>query len=192
MTKQKFSVLDGMRGIAALFVLTRHTGNFWGVWLFKSYLAVDLFFILSGFVIAHAYDQKLQSGQISNKQFVLIRIIRLAPVYLLALLLATTVSASVGAVDGHAHTVSQILISALFSAFFLPSYMPGSAAFFPLIGPSWSLFFELIANFLYAAFRSRLTPKALPILLIFFGALVAFCSFRNGNLLPLPGLSFSA
>ena len=74
MTQRRFSYLDGLRGMAAIFILTRHTGQFWGYSFYRSYLAVDIFFVLSGFVIAYAYDNKMKSGQMSIKQFFLIRI----------------------------------------------------------------------------------------------------------------------
>jgi len=182
MSKQKFAVLDGMRGIAALFILTRHTGSFWDIWLYKSYLAVDLFFILSGFVIAHAYDQKLQRGILTNKDFFAIRVIRLAPVYVMALALAVAVALMSGTMDGEAVSTSQIMWSAAFALFFLPSHVVGIVSLFPLIGPAWSLFFELIANFLYAGLRARLTEKAMPTLLVLLGLLVCFCSYMNGGL----------
>ena len=184
MTKQKFAVLDGMRGIAALFVLTRHTSNFWGFWLFKSYLAVDLFFILSGFVIAHAYEEKLLRGVISNRQFFLIRIIRLYPVYALSLVLAAglAIFAGLHTVDSHGVMLWQIVMTIVLAMLFLPSYVPGVPALFPLNDPAWSLFFELTVNFMYAVIRPWLTDKRLTALLVFFGLLVCFCSFKNGGL----------
>jgi len=184
MTKQKFAVLDGMRGIAALFILTRHTGNFWGFWLFKSYLAVDLFFILSGFVIAHAYEAKLQHGVITNRQFFLIRIIRLYPVYALSLVLASGVAfyAGLSTVDAHGVMVWQIVMTICLALLFLPSYVPGVPTLFPLNDPAWSLFFELGVNFTYAVIRPWLTDRRLVALLAFFGLLVCFCSFKNGGL----------
>lgn len=184
MTKQKFAVLDGMRGIAALFILTRHTGNFWGFWLFKSYLAVDLFFILSGFVIAHAYEAKLRHGVITNRQFFLIRIIRLYPVYALSLVLASGVAfyAGLSTVDAHGVMAWQIAMTICLALLFLPSYVPGVPALFPLNDPAWSLFFELGVNFAYAVIRPWLTDRRLVALLTFFGLLVCFCSFKNGGL----------
>jgi peptidoglycan/LPS O-acetylase OafA/YrhL len=184
MPQQKFAVLDGMRGIAALFILTRHTGNFWGFWLFKSYLAVDLFFILSGFVIAHAYEQKLMHGVITNRQFVLIRLIRLYPVYALSLVLASALAfaVGVGTVEASQLTAWQIGMAIALSLLFLPSCIPGVPTLFPLNDPAWSLFFELAVNFMYAAIRPWLTDKRLLALLALFGLLVCFCSFKNGGL----------
>jgi len=184
MTQPKFAVLDGMRGIAALFILTRHTQNFWGFWLFKSYLAVDLFFILSGFVIAHAYEGKLRRKDIDNRQFFFIRIIRLYPVYAVSLVLASGIAIHSGwtAADLQAVPVWQILMTIALAIFFLPSYVPGIPVLFPLNDPAWSLFFELIVNFLYALVRPWLTDRRLLTLLILFGVLVFFCSWKSGGL----------
>lgn len=77
MNKVKFASLDAIRGIAAIFVVTRHTGEYFGGYpFFNSFLAVDIFFLLSGFVIAHAYGKKLLSNTISNTDFFKIRLIR--------------------------------------------------------------------------------------------------------------------
>src|SRR4249920_3888776 len=101
-----FVVLDGLRGIAALAVLTRHAPDFFSsisIYVtspispvpfsvgpfFESYLAVDFFFVLSGFVLAHAYGDRLELGM-SAQRFMTIRIVRLYPLYLLSLLLFLT------------------------------------------------------------------------------------------------------
>ncbi|NJR13661.1 MAG: acyltransferase [Phyllobacteriaceae bacterium] len=74
MKRQVFHVLDGMRGVAALAVVERHKPDFlFGTALPASYLAVDLFFMLSGFVIAHAYEQRLRDG-LSVVRFTLLRL----------------------------------------------------------------------------------------------------------------------
>ena len=56
-----FPALDGLRGMAALAVLVLHLPPLSG-FVFHAYLAVDLFFIMSGFVIAHAYEERLLGG----------------------------------------------------------------------------------------------------------------------------------
>jgi peptidoglycan/LPS O-acetylase OafA/YrhL len=150
--KHKFDVLDALRGIAALFVAARHFGYpFSG-----SYLAVDLFFVLSGFVLAHAYEERLSAGM-SLREFLTARFIRLTPLYFLALVIA---------VIGAYREVSPIdLITILaFSLLFLPSPIGAlglSAGSFPLIPQSWSLFFELAANTLHALLAKRLTDRIL-------------------------------
>ncbi|TIU60051.1 MAG: acyltransferase, partial [Mesorhizobium sp.] len=80
--------LDAIRGVAAISVMLYHFSPFLadGKVLPSSYLAVDLFFLLSGFVIAHAYDRKIENGMGSGS-FVAIRLIRLYPLYLAGTLL---------------------------------------------------------------------------------------------------------
>ena len=61
--KQRFEALDGLRGLAALMVLGHHveTSGFHSTWMARGYLAVDLFFGLSGFVIAAAYERRMNA-----------------------------------------------------------------------------------------------------------------------------------
>src|SRR3569832_284109 len=72
--------LAAIRGVAAISVMLYHFSPFLadGKVLPSSYLAVDLFFLLSGFVIAHAYDRKIENGM-GFGTFVAIRLIRLYP-----------------------------------------------------------------------------------------------------------------
>jgi peptidoglycan/LPS O-acetylase OafA/YrhL len=83
----RFDLLDGLRGVAAIAVMlhhyTQHTG--WD-WFGGAWVAVDLFFVLSGFVIAHSYSKKLLNGM-SFREFAFVRLVRLAPLYLLGLAL---------------------------------------------------------------------------------------------------------
>src|SRR5476649_797527 len=83
----RFDLLDGLRGVAAIAVMlhhyTQHTG--WD-WFGGAWVAVDLFFVLSGFVIAHSYSKKILNG-ISFRDFTSVRLVRLAPLYLLGLAL---------------------------------------------------------------------------------------------------------
>ncbi|MEO6395122.1 MAG: acyltransferase family protein [Devosia sp.] len=82
-----FLALDGLRGVAALIVVQRH-GYFFlgGDMLPAGYLAVDFFFLLSGFVLAHAYDGRLRTTM-SPLGFMRARLVRLYPLYLLGLVL---------------------------------------------------------------------------------------------------------
>jgi peptidoglycan/LPS O-acetylase OafA/YrhL len=155
--RRAFVTLDGLRGIAALAVVTRHAGVLFSsvsVYVarpggsvdpvgpfFESYLAVDFFFALSGFVLAHAYGERLRKGM-SPTRFMTIRIIRLYPLYLVALLLSIAVTTGNELIRGGI-TVATLLDIA-FALLFLPS--PASPFLFPLNLPAWSLFYELLAN----------------------------------------------
>lgn len=139
-----FPCLDGMRGIAALLIVVRHTTPlFGGVTFGASYLAVDLFFVLSGVVIGNAYEEKLK-GNMSFLDFMATRLVRLYPLYIVGLVLGI-VAAIIRHVDA-----AWLLYHGTFSLFFLPN--PDSeGASFPINGPTWSLFFEIVVNALYAA-----------------------------------------
>lgn len=142
----RFDALDGLRGIAALAVVAFHRR--WlapdGHFLDHAYLAVDFFFALSGFVLAHAYSRRL-GVSIGFVSFVKLRVLRLYPLYLLGVALGATVWLQ----TTHASDVIFPVISILL---FLPSIValpakPDSA--FAINEPAWSLSFEMLANFMF-------------------------------------------
>jgi peptidoglycan/LPS O-acetylase OafA/YrhL len=182
MRASKFSVLDGMRGIAALLVVTRHTVIYWGeLPFFHSYLAVDLFFILSGFVISHAYGRKLDEGRLSSPGFMLVRWIRLYPLFFLAALLGFVVAV---AQPTHLHSppVWTLSRSLALMLFFLPSRVPGNVGLFPLDGPAWSLFFEMLVNVIFVLTFRRLRGRQLLAFVALGGlALVAVSAHFHGT-----------
>lgn len=170
MKAQRFDTLDAMRGVAAMLVIPRHTGIFGpAIPESHSYLAVDLFFVLSGFVIAHAYDQKLLSGAMSVGRFMLVRMIRLYPLYLLAAALAIAVALTHSGVDPNVMAqfsatdpgVVPLLLTFAASLVYLPWHLGDARMLFPLNAAIWSLMFELIVNLLYAVARPWLSTRAL-------------------------------
>ena len=85
-TGRSYHALDGMRGIAARAVLFHHFPPIRHSALFHNgLLAVDMFFLLSGFVIAHAYDERLAAG-LGMRAFMLARYIRLWPIMTLGVM----------------------------------------------------------------------------------------------------------
>ena len=183
MTASRYIFLDGIRGLAAIFVVTRHTTDLWGFSFFRSYLAVDLFFILSGFVIANAYEKKLNTKSLSTKSFIITRLIRLYPIYLLSLLLCSILYlTNITDIQNSSGTTSNLILSIALATAMLPSKVPGSPSLFPINGPYWSLFFELIINLVYAAIRPILSKNALIALIAFFGILVSGASLLRGDL----------
>jgi peptidoglycan/LPS O-acetylase OafA/YrhL len=84
---RRYQTLDGLRGIAALAVVMLHSNRWFLIAPNLSASAVDLFFLLSGFVVAAAYEHRLASGM-SAARFMAIRIVRLYPLYLVGLLIA--------------------------------------------------------------------------------------------------------
>jgi peptidoglycan/LPS O-acetylase OafA/YrhL len=80
-----FKMLDGMRGVAAMGVVLYHLSQMLSLHLFRAgYLAVDIFFCLSGFVIAHAYERRLLGG-LSPLRFAAIRFARFFPLIALGI-----------------------------------------------------------------------------------------------------------
>ena len=189
-TKPHYELIDGLRGVAALIVVWYHVhegfafaaGDAVVGGLNHGYMAVDFFFILSGFVIGYAYDDRWQKG-FTLGDFFKRRLIRLHPMIVMGAILGSVTFCIQGAVqwDGTHIATSMIMLALLCSFFFIPAVhgcryeIRGNGEMFPLNGPSWSLFFEYIGNILYALFIRRLSTKALSILTALLGiALAAF------------------
>jgi peptidoglycan/LPS O-acetylase OafA/YrhL len=166
-TKNHFEVLDGLRGIAAIGVVVFHFSE----WLFPDssknfighgFLAVDFFFCLSGFVISYAYDDRIH--QMSLGQFFKLRLIRLHPLVVIGSLLGIIFWFwAPSSFDTSKYSVTQIILLSVTSLLLIP--MPTMADrllnLFGLNAPSWSLFWEYIANILYATILHKLSVKAL-------------------------------
>lgn len=192
-TKAHYDLLDGLRGVAALMVIWYHVfegfafaSNSAIETLNHGYLAVDFFFILSGFVIGYAYDDRWGKS-LTMKDFFKRRLIRLHPMVIMGAVLGAITFCIQGSVqwDGTHVAISMIMLSLLCTIFFIPA-MPGvgyevrgNGEMFPLNGPCWSLFFEYIGNILYALFICRLSNKALTVFVVLLGvALAAFAVFN--------------
>ena len=155
--QHKFQTLDALRGVAAIVVVMYHNRVLFAWRPSHGYLAVDLFFNLSGFVLSYAYQNRLDSG-LSTAAFLRDRIIRLAPLYLLALGLGAAATCVAG-LGGWLHlTWGQHLEYLGMGVVLLPvhsSAIPG-LPLFPYNYPSWTLFLELLMNIGHALFLRRL------------------------------------
>lgn len=182
-TKPHYELLDGLRGIAALLVIWYHIFEgyaFAGGGLIETvnhgYLAVDFFFMLSGFVISYAYDDRWNKTM-SLKDFFKRRLIRLHPMVIMGAVIGVIFYYLQGGVkwDGTEVPFSLVMLSLLMGILFIPalpgaSYdVRGNGEMFSLNGPSWSLFFEYIGNILYALFIRRFSTKVLAIWTILLG-----------------------
>ena len=192
-TKPHYHLLDGLRGVAALMVIWYHVFEgyaFAGGTTIDTfnhgYLAVDFFFILSGFVIGYAYDDRWGKN-FTMKDFIKRRLIRLHPMVIMGAIVGAITFYIQGSVqwDGTHIGISMVMLSLLCTIFFIPA-MPGvgyevrgNGEMFPLNGPCWSLFFEYIGNILSALFIRRLSNKALTIVVVLLG--VALASFAIFN-----------
>lgn len=172
---RRFVVLDGLRGIAAFAVIADHIPSSLVQSLIQGrYLAVDFFFALSGFVLAHAYQSRFEKG-LSAVAFMRLRFIRLYPMYMAGLAIALALALYLKLTGGEWASWKKILAIAGFSVLFLPT--PRSFGqddlLYPFNPPAWTLLFELVANAVYAVFARFLTPHVLVAVLLVFGPLVA-------------------
>lgn len=151
-----------MRGIAAIVVMMTHMGGEPARLLSGGYLAVDFFFVLSGFVLAHAYGERT----IGTAAFMRARAIRLYPLYLIGLVVGVAAAFATGTAP------AQITVALVLGLFFLPA---PTLDLYPLDPPSWSLFFELFANASWFPVRRVLTG-ALAAVAILLGALAILSS----------------
>lgn len=182
-TKAHYDLLDGLRGVAALLVIWYHVFEGFAFasgssieTLNHGYLAVDFFFMLSGFVIAYAYDDRWNKS-LKLSSFFQRRLIRLHPMVILGAVLGALTFCLQGSVqwDGTPITFSWVLVAVVCTMLFIPA-IPGSGyevrgngEMFPLNGPAWSLFFEYIGNLLYALFIRRLSSKGLAVMTFLLG-----------------------
>jgi peptidoglycan/LPS O-acetylase OafA/YrhL len=150
-TERSFVTLDGLRGLAAIAIVLWHADDFFGRAVPEAYLAVDFFFALSGFVLAHAYEERLRKGM-STADFMTLRLVRLYPLYFLALALWLPFGLR-GLALGNVHP-RQLVIDLTTALLFLPSPASG-LLLFPTNGPAWSLFLELIVNAWLGIFGAR-------------------------------------
>ena len=184
-TKPHYNILDGLRGVAALLVVWYHVhegfafaggGAITGI--NHGYLAVDFFFMLSGFVISYAYDDRWAQG-FSLKSFFKRRIIRLHPMVVLGAVIGAVTFILQGCVrwDGTHVAISAVMIALLCAMFMIPATpgcryeVRGNGEMFPLNGPIWSLFFEYLGNILYALAIRRMSKRALTWLVVILGML---------------------
>lgn len=195
-SKKHFLILDALRGIAALVVIVLHVfeiysgGDHTKQFINHGYLAVDFFFMLSGYVMAHAYDDRWNVMTVQD--FFKRRLIRLHPMIIFGM--------TVGAVcfffqqssvfPKIADTSLWQLLLVLVIGYTLIPVPPsmdvrGWNEMHPLNGPAWSLFLEYVANVLHALILRRLSKLALS--LFVFIAAVALVHYAvtspNGDLI---------
>lgn len=171
--------LDALRGYAAIGVLLFHARDLLQTpWLMPSgYLAVDIFFVMSGFVIANAYEAKLPTMGLVG--FLKLRAIRLYPLFLLGI----AVGLLRAVILIHRGLEPSGVVGALAAnLLYLPAppstFSDGSIS--PLDGPGWSLIFEVWVNVLYAALLPKLSSRVLVIIAAG-SALVMFAVAMGGT-----------
>jgi peptidoglycan/LPS O-acetylase OafA/YrhL len=170
---RRYEALDGLRGVAALGVLLYHLGGWtYRPWLMAhGYLAVDFFFCLSGFVLAHAYGTR----EIGWLGFMRARLVRVWP------LIALSMVAGALVMIGHR---DNILVCLLMGLLVLPRIWVRSedsfSPLFPLNPPAWSLFLELFASALWFPGRRLSTLWLVLVILVSGGVLIPIAYGMGG------------
>lgn len=188
-TKPHFEILDGLRGLAALVVVIFHfmeiiIADFSNNFISHGYLAVDFFFCLSGFVVSYAYDNRIAG--MGLKTFIKLRLIRLQPLVIIGSVLGLLTFlfdpySNLYSIYGFKETALIFLTSA-----FLIPYPVVSERYFNLFNlnaPSWSLFWEYVANLVYATILFKASRKVLPPLVLLAAAGLFYVSWNSGSLL---------
>ncbi len=209
-SKPHYEILDGLRGVAAILVvlyhifegfsfaeLTNNAGDGIIRTLNHGHIAVDFFFILSGFVISYAYDDRW--GKMSTWQFFKRRLIRLHPMLIMGAIIGVITFAISGFAkwDGSTTPISWAMTAMLLTMLMIPavpgvSYeVRGNGEMFPLNGPGWSLFFEYVGNIVYALFIRRLSTKVLAILTIVLGCLHSWFFIGNVSGYDMVGVGWT-
>lgn len=174
-SKPRFEILDGLRGVAAMIVVAFHLFETYSAGpshqiVNHGYLAVDFFFVLSGFVIGYAYDDRWSRGM-GMWDFAKRRLIRLQPMVVLGSLIGAfwfyfTDAPIFGAVM---QTPWWMLIVILIMGCLMIPTPPsmdvrGWQEVNSLNGAAWSLLWEYVANILYALFVRRLGTAMLAMM----------------------------
>ncbi len=163
-SRTSFETLNGLRGIAAIAVVNAHLEIYFAhIKAPNVGLVVDFFFVLSGFVIAHAYQPRLEAG-LGLGRFMGARVARLYPLYLLGLAIGATVLWFNWRSAGD----RPFAVSLGAGLVFLPpppALSSNSYNLFPFNFPAWSLFFELVANLVYGLIARRMGARGLAVII---------------------------
>lgn len=167
--------LDALRGIAAIFVLFFHLGQVADIsgLAVSGALAVDFFFMLSGFVIGLSYEKRL-AGEMAIGDFLWRRAERLYPTILVGLVLGF---ATLWLGWGWAGFAPMMLLNFLL----LPAGVFGRLGVFPLNTPVWSILFESMINAIHALILPFLGRRLLPAVIALCAALMVAASIRTGT-----------
>lgn len=181
-SKPRYEILDGLRGVASVLVVLFHlletySGGQATQIINHGYLAVDFFFVLSGFVIGYAYDDRWD--KMTTWGFFKRRLVRLQPMVIMGTVLGACFYffaqgegfSQIGNVSGW-----MVLAAFVMGCLMIPCGVGmdirGWQEMNSFNGPNWSLTWEYLANIVYAIVLRRLSKVALLLLTI----AAAFCT----------------
>lgn len=184
--KPHYPILDGLRGTAAILVVIFHLFEAYypvpaNHPMHHGYLAVDFFYLLSGFVVGYAYDDRWKRMGIWN--FIKIRLVRLHPLVILGVLIGAIAFWFDPYTNGSQHVSLLKVIAVMLIGFtLLPSPdIRGWGETHSLDGPCWSLLQEYIANLIYAIFGRKMSKAVLWIIVIISGIVLIIVAAWHGD-----------
>lgn len=178
-----------MRGVAAVSIVVFHFmeyvhSDYRDSFIGHGFLAVDFFFCLSGFVIAYAYDDRM--AKMGAWQFFKSRLIRLHPM----IIIGSVIGLLGFLFDPFSNDASMLGFGKIFLMFLasvllipFPTMPERGLQLFNFNSPSWSLFFEYVANIFYALVLYKIRKQFLLLLTILAAVALCFVAHRSGNLL---------
>ncbi len=182
-SKPRYEILDGLRGVAAIIVLIFHLFETYSNGLptqiiNHGYLAVDFFFVLSGFVVGYAYDDRWD--KMSTWNFFKRRLVRLHPLLVFGTLLGAAlffISDGTPFPNVSSTSLGMFLLVLLMGCLMLPTPLSmdirGWQDVSPLNGSAWSLMWEYVANIVYALFLRKCSRTMIAILTVLAACLTA-------------------
>lgn len=182
----RYVTLDLMRGLAALAVLVFHMNYMLGTEthvIAKGYLAVDFFFILSGFVIAANYHVSVRPA-LGWRDFISARVARLWPLFILSTLAGFVAVTMKATRDFGYFDAPDVYFSLALNAAMLPSFIQnyGVDRLFYFNAASWSIFFEITVNLLFLGILRHLGLVPLFSLSCLFAVLLGLAGQAHGSL----------
>ena len=178
----RFEALDGLRGIAAILVVVTH-GPSIGLRPPTGYLLLDLFFIMSGFVLAYTYQKRLLSLR-DFGPYLIRRLIRLYPLFAFGLALGLVVYVVNAVIGGYLWPAAAVVTTALNSIFIAapPAISTNTAFSFPLNPPGWSLAWEMAASIGFGLVAPFLTNRLLILFATVSAVAMGWAAFAHGDL----------
>jgi peptidoglycan/LPS O-acetylase OafA/YrhL len=179
----RVAVLDGLRGVAAVVVLIFHLVQQYDLHSLPfAALAVDFFYVLSGFVVALAYEQPLRIGAMDFRAFAKVRLRRLYPLALLGTSFGILLALGAATIKKDI-SVEQVTLAGVLGLLLLPSFVFRRwDTAYPFNMMSWSLTFELFVNAVYAIIVRKLTSNRLIALVVLSACLLVWLALVNNGI----------
>lgn len=182
--RQRCVALDGLRGLAAVAVVLHHCGHHLRApWLVgHGAFAVDVFFVMSGFVLHRAYGPRLRGGW-PVAAFARARLARLYPMYAVGLVVGLLVLSAYAAETGLAGAGSALFRAFIGGSLLVPDLSDPDGQVFVLNAPSWSLLVEVVVSAAYALGARYVRARGLAVLAALAAAGLAAAAFAGQPLL---------